>query len=306
MTGSLRPAGRVPLPPGRAGSFDHADVDPVTGRVFVAHTEFATVDVIDPDSLRALEPIDGCPEGSGLFCAPAERLVFAASRGLGKVVLIDADGLRQVGEVAVGPKPNGLAWDGRRRRLLVADVDGADQAARIVDAASRSVIASTRLPGRPRWCVYDPAGDRFLVNIREPASLLVLSPDGEVSATWTVPSAGPHGLDIDTERGEAFVACDGGEVVVIGLADGRVMGRIPISGQPDATWFNRARRRLYVGVADPGVIDVVDTEKRALAETVATEPGAKTSAFDAERQRLYVFLPGSCAAAVCEEASAAG
>lgn len=50
----LRLRAHVRLPPGRRGAFDHGDVDSLTGRVFVAHTDFGTVDVIDPDSLEAV------------------------------------------------------------------------------------------------------------------------------------------------------------------------------------------------------------------------------------------------------------
>ena len=123
--------------------------------MFVAHTDFGTVDVIDPDSLEAVGTIEGCPEGSGVLCAGAPRLVFAASRGSGKVLLIDPDQLQTIGEVAVGPKPNGLAWAATPGQLLVADVDPADQATRLVDPKSLEVTAQTPLPGRPRWCVFD-------------------------------------------------------------------------------------------------------------------------------------------------------
>jgi hypothetical protein len=40
------------------------------------------------------------------------------------------------------------------------------------------------------------------------------------------------------------------------------------------------------------------TERATLLESVPTEQGAKTSAFDVARQRLYVFLPVSSAAVV--------
>jgi len=61
----------------------------------------------------------------------------------------------------------GLAWDAGRGRLLVADVE--DFRARLVEPTTGDLLASAELPGRPRWCVYDRRGDRFLVNIREPA-----------------------------------------------------------------------------------------------------------------------------------------
>jgi DNA-binding beta-propeller fold protein YncE len=137
------------------------------------------------------------------------------------------------------------------------------------------------------------------VNIREPASVAVLAGgSATLTQSWRVESPGPHGLDLDREGGTAFVACDGAQVIAIDVRNGRETGRTAISGEPDAIWFDRQRRRLYVAVGDPGQIDVIDTERMALVESVATEVGAKTTAFDHDRQRLYVFLPASCGAAV--------
>lgn len=288
------------MPPGQSGAFDHGDVDPRTGRVFVAHTDFGTIDVIDADRLEVIATIEGCPEGSGVLCAGESRLAFAASRGSGKVLVLDPDQLEVVREITVGPKPNGLAWDQSRGQLLVADVDASDQAARLARASTGKVTSNTRLPGRPRWCVFDETGDRYLVNIRDPACLISITPSGEISASWPVSSRGPHGLDLDRERGLAFVACDGGHVIVLDTTDGSEVAVIPISGEPDAIWFNPSRRHLYVAVGNPGVMDIVDTEHNRLADSLPTEPGAHTTAFDFGRQRLYVFLPGSGAAAVFE------
>jgi len=90
-------------------------------------------------------------------------------------------------------------------------------------------------------------------------------------------------------------------VIVIDLASGKELSTITISGKPDAIWFNPRRQRLYVGIGNPGLIDVVDTESATLVESIPTELGAKTSAFDVERQVLYVFLPRSCATVVLEQ-----
>lgn len=302
MSGGLKFKTTVPLSPGQPGLFDHGDVDRLTGRVFVAHTTFGTVEVIDGESLKVAGRIDGCAEGSGVLCVAEARLVFAAARGAGKVLVIDPDRLAVVREIAVGPRPNGLAWDGSRGHLLVADVDAADQSARLIEVASGAIVASTPLPGRPRWCVYEPIADRYLVNISEPAAVAVLAgATAAISTLWPMSSRGPHGLDLDREGGTGFVACDGGHAIAINLNSGEETGRTAISGVPDAIWFNPGRRRLYVAVGMPGVIDVIDTKMMLLAETVASDIGAHTTAFDHDRQRLYVFRPESCDAAIYEE-----
>src|SRR5262249_55531479 len=118
---------------------------------------------------------------------------------------------------------------------------------------------------------------------------------------WPVSSPGPHGLDLDPGHGRAFVACDGGRVATIDLKTGREMASVAIAGEPDAIWYNANRSLLYVAIGSPGVVDVVDTREMALVQEVPTEVGAHTTAFDHDRQLLYVFLPGSCRAAVYEE-----
>jgi len=66
-------------------------------------------------------------------------------------------------------------------------------------------------------------------------------------------------------------------------------------------WFNQARNRLYVTIGKPGLVEVIDTRFITPIEKVTTEEGAHTAAFDRSRQRLYVFLPRSCRAALYEE-----
>jgi DNA-binding beta-propeller fold protein YncE len=299
----LRFLAQVALPPGQKGGFDHGDGDLATGRVYVAHTAFGTLEVIDGKRLTHATTLSGCPEGSGVLCAQEERLVFAASRGAGKVLVISADTHDLVREIGVGPRPNGLAWDPGRRRLLVADVDPGDQFARLIEVESGLTVGAPKLPGRPRWCVYDAASDRFLVNIREPAQVVALSADsGQRLESWPVASAGPHGLDLDPTTGRALVACDGGHVITIDLESGREVGRVAIAGEPDAIWFNPARKALYVAIGKRGLVQVVDTEKMDVSESIPTGEGAHTTAFDRQRQRVYVFLPETCSAAVYEEA----
>src|SRR5438270_13519268 len=109
---SLQLRGHVALPPHASGGFDHGDVHAATGRVFVAHTKYDTVDVFDGERLEHVQRVAGCPEGSGVLCTQGQDvLVFAAARGAGKVLVIEANSCAVQNEIAVGSKPNGLAWD---------------------------------------------------------------------------------------------------------------------------------------------------------------------------------------------------
>ena len=55
---------------------------------------------------------------------------------------------------------------------------------------------------------------------------------------------------------------------------------------------------LYAAIGNAGVIDVFDIEPLKLIQSVPTERGANTIAFDATRNRVYAFLPQTHRAAV--------
>lgn len=287
----------MPLPAHAGpGGFDHGDVHQATGRIFIAHTANGTIEVVDGEQLRHLATIPDCQEVSGVLCPPSAELVIAAARGTGEVLFIDPARSQLKSRVAVGGRPNGLAWDSRRQRVLVADVAG--NSFTIVDPPRGKIVATTALPGRPRWTLYDAAHDRFLVNVRDPAAVVVVDAEtASVIDTWSVSSPGPHGLDFDGPGGRVFVACDGGELIRLSANDGRELGSLGIAGGPDAIWFDGAADSVYVAIGSPGVVQVVDTARMALLETVVTEEGTQTTALDARRRVLYVFKPMSCSVA---------
>jgi DNA-binding beta-propeller fold protein YncE len=300
---TLAATGSISLAADSGGGFDHGDVHLPTGRVFVAHTGNNTVEVIDGPGLHLERTLAGCAEGSGVLCASnAREFVFAAARGDGHLVVFDPNSCEQLGRFAVGPRPNGLTWDHNRGQLLVADVETFD--ARLLDPHTGECLVIHELPGRPRWCVYDAPRQRFLVNIREPSCVVALAAETlqEVARIDGL-AAGPHGLDVDRAGQRAFVACDAGVVCVLDLTTDCEVGRVQIAGEPDAIWYSSTANALYVAIGNPGVVDVLDTRALAVVQQVNTEGGAHTTAFDSQRQRLYVFLPASCQAAVFDEAA---
>ena len=209
-----------------------------------------------------------------------------------------------VGKIGVGVRPNGLAYDPRRARLLVAHVGDpaipGSCTVSVVDVGARKRIADITVAGRTRWTVYDPVADAFHVNIAEPPQVVVVESGDPVGIrrVAAIPHAGPHGLDLDVERRRLFCACDAGVLLEVDADTGEVLATEAIAGVPDVVFFNAAASRLYVAIADPGVVEVFDTAPLRRHETVATEAGAHTLSFDAARNIVCAFLPASHRAAV--------
>jgi hypothetical protein len=113
-----------------------------------------------------------------------------------------------------------------------------------------------------------------------------------------IPCAGPHGLDLDITHRRLFCACDAATLLEVDADSGKVLAQEAIAGVPDVVFFNAMRSRLYIAIGDPGVIEVFDTSPLRRQPTVTTELGAHTLSFDATRNIVCAFLPGSHRAAV--------
>jgi DNA-binding beta-propeller fold protein YncE len=297
---SLRRLTVIQLPQHSWGGFEHADVDSESGQVFLAHPANGTVEVIDGERLEWKATLLGHPDSTGVICAQEVGMVFVANGGAGKVSMIDRASHDLVRDIAVGPRPAGLAWDPSVRSLLNVDLE--DHRARVIDVDTGTVVASSRLPGRPRWPVWDRTMRRFLVNVREPACVALIDPaTASLTGLWPLTEAGPHGLDVDPVTRQALVACDSGVTLALDVANGRELGRVETGAQPDVIWFNPERRFLYVAIGDPGLLDVIDTASMSVVEQVTTGLGAHTTAFDRRRQLIYVFEPEAAVAEVFEQ-----
>jgi DNA-binding beta-propeller fold protein YncE len=301
---SLARVGLIAIPPGAKPGFDHADVHRELRRLYVAHTGADRIDVLDCNArtyVRAL-PV-ALPGVAGVLIDEEHDLLFSSDRGAARVSVFRCSDEQLLGQVEVGPHPNGLAPDRRRRRLYSFNLGqplGENCTASVIELDSLRATAELPLPGRPRWAVYDPERDVVYANIQQPAQIVVI--DGErmvMERALEVPSAGPHGLWLD--RGRLFCGADGGELVVLERDSGEVIASLPLPGVPDVVMHDPNLERLYVAIGEPGFVCSFDTRRLEQLESVETEQGAHTSCWDPISKCLYVFCPGSGGAAIYEE-----
>ena len=118
---ALRHLGFVDLPEhANAGGFDHAAVHEATGRIYVAHTANDALDVIDVEAQKYVGSIPGLSAVAGALVAANPDLVFTSNRGENTVGVFAPGDPPRVERIGVGVRPNGLAYDPRRARLLAA------------------------------------------------------------------------------------------------------------------------------------------------------------------------------------------
>jgi hypothetical protein len=295
--------GFVPIPPGAKRGFDHADVHAASGRMYVAHTGADRVDVLDCRTRTHLRSLDDLLGVAGVLVDSEHDLLVTSDRAAARISVFRCSSEELLGQVEVGPHPNGLAYDRRRRRLYAFNLGeplGVGCTVSVVDLPRMQVIVELELSGRPRWALYDPEHDRVYANIREPAEIVVIDATRlEVASAFAVPSDGPHGLWL--ERGRLFCAADGGALVVVQANDGSVLASLPLPGVPDVVMHDPERRRLHVAIGEPGLVCSFDSERLEEIGSTPTESGAHTSCWEPVSRSLYIFCPESSGAAVYED-----
>jgi DNA-binding beta-propeller fold protein YncE len=303
---TLTRTGFIPIPPGREPGFDHADIyrdGAGAARLYVAHTGADRVDVLDCAARTWLRALPDHPGVAGILIDSGADLVFTSDRSAAQVSVYRCSDETFVARIAVGPRPNGLAFDPRRGRLYsfnLGEPAGENCTSSVIDLQRQQVIATISLPGRPRWAAYDRVTDQVYVNIRQPAGILAINAASlAIDRVIAVPADGPHGLWIDGDR--LYCASDGKALVVLHRDTGKVQASMPLPGAPDVVMHDPLRGHLYVAIGDPGVIAVADTRSLQMMESVPTEPGAHTLGIDPQRHAVYVFLPASGGAAVYED-----
>jgi DNA-binding beta-propeller fold protein YncE len=303
---ALRREGFIPIPPGATPGYDHADVYLPPGgpsRLYVAHTGADRVDVLDCGTGTHLRAIADLPGVAGVLVDSAQDLLLTTDRAAARVSVFRCSSETLLGRVAVGPHPNGLAYDPARHRAFafcLGEPLGIDCSVSVVDIDRLATVATVPLPGRPRWAVFDAATDAVYAAIQRPAEIVVLdAAKPRIVREIAVPSDGPHGLWLLGNR--LYCAADGGELVAIHRDTGEVLGSAPLPGAPDVVMCDAERGRLYVAVGAPGTITSIDAASLTVLETIETEDGAHTLSWDPVGGLLYAFLPRSEGALVLSD-----
>jgi len=112
----------IPLD-GEAGNTQY---DPVSKHIFVNVQTLNQLVEIDPrtDAIVARHPLPGADHNHGLLIEPAQRLAIIACEGNNKLLVVDMENMRVIGNDSLGEGPDVLAFDESLHLLYVASESG--------------------------------------------------------------------------------------------------------------------------------------------------------------------------------------
>jgi YVTN family beta-propeller protein len=203
------------------------------------------------------------------------------------VVVFDRSTLKPVSTIPAGTNPDGILYEPSTKTVWA--FNGRSNNATVIDTSSNKVVATIPLPGRPEFPAADGKGNVY-DNIEDKGEIVRLDARSKkVTAEWPLAAESPSGLAIDIASHRLFAVCDGKKMVVVDAESGKVLGTPAIGEGPDAAGYD-AKNKLAFSSNGEGTLTVIDAGKPGypVLQTVTTQRGARTMAFDPSNGRVYL------------------
>jgi YVTN family beta-propeller protein len=269
-----------------AGRIDHLATDLARNRLFVAQLGDNTVGVVDLNARKVLHTIRGLKEPQGVAYLGLRDALVVANGGDGSVRFYSGGDYKPLSRMDLGDDADNLRIDKTGTRFFVGHGTGRLAG---IDTASLARTLDVPLPAHPESFQIDPATSRIFVNIPAARQIAVLD-DTRQSASWPLDDGGNFAMALDHENRRVIVVFRTPAVLAaFSMQDGARIARVPTCGDADDVFVDSRRNTVYVSCGE-GMVDVFrrrDETYERLAR-IPTRPGARTSLFVPELDRLFV------------------
>jgi len=273
-----------------SGRIDHLGIDLKRQRLLVAELGNNSLGVVDLAAGKVLHRITGLSEPQGVAHVPSSDSVFVANAGDGSVRVLRAEDLTPIGRIELGDDADNVRVDTARSRVLVGYGKGALAG---IDPVSLSKIADIHLKAHPEGFQIDETATQVFVNVPDAHEISVV--DLATGSTQSLPTQGagsnfPMAIDGEAHR-VLVVFRSPPTLMALSSQDGHVVAKVDTCGDADDVFVDRKRRRVYVSCG-AGVVDVLESDEQGYPRLahVPTIPGARTSLFVPELDRLFVAV----------------
>jgi YVTN family beta-propeller protein len=270
---------------GGDGFWDDLTADGQAHRLYLTHGQ--RVDVVDTQSGKLIGAIAGLHGTHGVALDNAGKFGYISDGGGNAVVVFDRATLATVATIAAGTGPDAIVFEPVTQTVWA--FNGRSKDATVIDAATRKVVATIPLPGRPEFAAVDGKGLVF-DNIEDKSEIVRLDARTlKVTAEWAAGCESPSGLGFDVAGARLFPVCDGKKMGVVDASTGKVLATAAIGNGPDGAGFSAAHMLAFASCGE-GVLSVIDASAPGYPtlETLPTQASARTMTYDAASDRIYL------------------
>jgi len=283
------------------GRIDHMSVDVKGQRLFVSALGNNTVEVIGLREGKRIKTLGGLKEPQGvLYVADGDRLYVASGKD-GSVKILDGTSYALLKTIEYGDDADNLRYDSRHQRVYVGYGSGA--MAEIDNQGNKT--GEIKLDAHPESFQLNKDDSRIYVNLPGSHKVAVLDLDKHSIVTkWGTGMAfANYPMTLDETDHRLFVVTRmPARLLVFDTESGKIIQSLPVVGDCDDVFYDKARKRIYASGGDGAisVVDQKDADHYAEAERISTVKGARTSFFSPDLDRFFLAVrrQGSQPAAV--------
>jgi YVTN family beta-propeller protein len=271
---------------GGEGGWDYLLADPSAHVVYVTHGP--RVEIIDSKTGKSVGALTGFKSTHGVALDRTGKFGYVSDGGGNAVWVFDRHTYQMGTSIAAGTNPDGIVFEPLTKTVWA--FNGRSNDATVIDADSQKVVATIALSGKPEFPTVDGKGNVY-VNIETKNSIAKLDAKTKTVVTeWPLTGCeSPSGMAIDTAGHRLFSVCDGKKMAVTDYLSGKVIANPEIGNSPDAAGYD-AKRGLAFSSNGDGTLTVINAKDPGYNEvqTLATQKGARTMAFDSGNGRVYL------------------
>lgn len=273
---------------GADGGWDFANVDPGSGRLYVARID--AVMAVDLASGAVTAKLAPAQHAHQVLVLTGGKELLETDGDTNLARFIDAmDGTVRA-EVAVGIKPDAAVLDPATG--LVAVMNAGDGTISLLDPKTRTLAGTIDVGGGLEFGAVDGDGKLF-VNIEDRNEIVTidLRTRAITSHIALAGCEGPTGLTLVAGGKRLISACANGVAKVVDPSAGKIMSTIAIGTDPDAVLYDAKRGLAFIPCGGNGVLEIIaDAKPEAIRSLghVSTAVSAKTAALDPRTGKIYL------------------
>jgi len=275
---------------GGDGGWDDLHADAAAHRLYLTHGP--RVDIVDTLTGKAVGAITGLHGTHGVALDTAGKFGYISDGGGNAVVVFDRATLATVATIPAGTNPDAILFEPATQTVWA--FNGRSNNATVIDAATRKVVATLSLPGKPEFAATDGSGTIY-DNIEDKSEIVRIDAKSKtITATWPAGCDSPSGLGLDVAGNRLFPVCDGKKMAAVDATSGELLANPSIGDGPDGAGFDPTHKLAFASSGD-GILSVVDASKTGnpgpaypTIESLPTQRGARTMTYEPETDRIFL------------------
>jgi DNA-binding beta-propeller fold protein YncE len=273
---------------GGDGGWDYLTIDDATRHLYVSRSSH--VMVVDMETGKQIGDIPNTEGVHGIAIAPEFGRGFTSNGRSNNATIFDLTTLKVLGIVPTGLNPDSIRFDPTSKRVFTLNAKG--KSATVIDAASGKVVSTIDLGGSPEFTTVDGKG-KLYVNIADTNEVVEIDTQKAViTKRFSIkPGIEPSGMALDPAHRLIFSGCDNELMTVLDLNTGKVISTVPIGAGVDGNGYDPSTGFAFSANGEDGTLTVAKQEspgKWVVAETVATQKGARTMTIDPKTHNIYL------------------